>query len=115
MVEKSVEVKELWGTRFDVVQNGLSEEQVVSFVTDLMAEAQKAREGQERQSSLLKLAEQTVLEAERMAAEIKDRGYQVQILYVGDGAPSIDVPGIRIVRVGRALEDLGEHEPVLAN
>ena len=49
------------------------------------------------------------------AAEIKARGYQVQILYVGDGAPSIDVPGIRIVRVGRALEELGENEPVLAN
>ena len=73
MAQDSAKVKELWGTRFDIVSKGLSEEQVVSFVTDVMAEAQKAREEQERQSSLVKLAEQTVLEAERLAQEIKDR------------------------------------------
>ena len=49
------------------------------------------------------------------AAEIRARGYQVQILYAGDGGPSVDVPGIRMVRAGRALEALGENEPVLAN
>ena len=73
MAQDSASVKELWGTKFDIVPKGLSEEQVVSFVNDVMAEAQKARKEQERQSSLLKLAEQTVLEAERLAAEIKDR------------------------------------------
>lgn len=48
-------------------------------------------------------------------AEIKGRGYQVQVLYAGDGAPNMHPPGVPIFRVGQALEALEQHEPVLAD
>ena len=70
MVDSS-DVKELWGTEFHVVADGLSEEEVVSYVEKLKDEAQKAKQEHDRQSSLLKLAEQTVVEADKLAESIK--------------------------------------------
>ena len=35
--------------------------------------------------------------------EIEERGYQVLVLYAGDGAPQMDLPGVPVFRVGRAL------------
>ena len=35
--------------------------------------------------------------------EIKERGYRVLVLYAGDGAPEMDLPGVPVFRVGRAL------------
>lgn len=70
MVDSS-DVKELWGTEFHVVADGLSEEEVVSYVEKLKDEARKANEEHVRQSSLLKLAEQTVVEADKLAESIK--------------------------------------------
>lgn len=46
--------------------------------------------------------------------QIKQNGYQVRVLYTGDGAPAIELPGTPIVRVGRVLEALEHHEPDLA-
>ena len=40
-----------------------------------------------------------VLEVE----EIKERGYQVLVLYAGDGPPEMDLAGVPVFRVGRAL------------
>ncbi|MCH7712171.1 MAG: DUF58 domain-containing protein [Chloroflexi bacterium] len=36
-------------------------------------------------------------------AEIKERGYQVLVLYTGDGSPEMDLAGVEVFRVGRAL------------
>lgn len=47
--------------------------------------------------------------------EIKGRGYQVQVLYSGDIAPSISLPGISVTRLGRVLEAVVDNDPVLAN
>ena len=47
--------------------------------------------------------------------EIKQRGYQVQVLYSGDTAPNVDLPGITVVRLGRILEEVLDDEPGLAN
>ena len=74
-MEKS-EVKELWGVEFSVVPNGLSQEEVVSFVNNLMEQARKAGGEQDRQTSLLKLAEQTVVEADKLAESIKQQSRQ---------------------------------------
>lgn len=69
-------VKELWGVEFQVVPDGLAEDQVVSFVNDLMEKARDVGGDQGRQASLLKLAEQTVVEADRIAEDIKAKARQ---------------------------------------
>lgn len=72
MADKGTAYKEHWGVRFSVVPQGLSEQQVVNFVNDLIAKS-KPQSDQEKHSSLLRLAEQTVVEAEKLATEIKER------------------------------------------
>lgn len=61
--------KEHWGVKFSVVPNGLSEEEVVSFVDDLM---KSSKSSDDKQASLIKLAEQTVIEADKLAEGIKE-------------------------------------------
>ena len=73
MAAEEAEVKELWGVSFSIAPQGLSEEQVVSFVNELMEKSAAEREKHEKQASLLKLAEQTVVEADRLAETIKQR------------------------------------------
>ena len=60
-------VREHWGTQFHVVPEGLAEDEVVSFVDELMEKGRK----EEKHASLVKLAEQTVVEADRLAESIK--------------------------------------------
>lgn len=64
--------KVYWGVKFSVVPNGLAEEEVVSYVNGLMEKAQRSGSATEQQSSLVKLAEQTVIEADRLAERIKE-------------------------------------------
>ena len=73
MEAEEAKVKELWGVSFSIAPQGLSEEQVVSFVNELMEKSAAEREKHEKQASLLKLAEQTVVEADRLAETIKER------------------------------------------
>ena len=64
-------VIELWGHDFKRVRDGLDEGQVVSFVNELNGERDLLVRRVEHLSSLTKLAEKTVLEADRLAEEIK--------------------------------------------
>jgi cell division septum initiation protein DivIVA len=64
--------KEHWGVKFTVASEGLAEEEVVAFVNGLMEKMEESAKAQEQQSSLLKLAEQTVIEADRLAERIKE-------------------------------------------
>ena len=73
MAAGEAEVKKLWGVSFSIVPQGLSEEQVVSFVNELMKKSAAEREEHDKQASLLRLAEQTVVEADRLAETIKER------------------------------------------
>ena len=66
-------VKQIWGTEFSIVPNGLSEEEVVSFVDSLMVRNQDGGAVEKRQSSLIQLAEQTVIEAHKLAESIKEQ------------------------------------------
>ena len=66
-------VKQLWGVEFSVVPEGLQEDQVVSFVNRLMEKSHNGGSENNRQSSLLKLAEQTVIEAHKLAESIKEQ------------------------------------------
>lgn len=43
-------------------------------------------------------------------AEIKHRGYEVLVLYAGDGVPQTEMPGVSVFPVGRALEAFDAHE-----
>ena len=65
-------VKELWGVEFSVVPEGLSEDQVVNFVNGLISRSQEGGTEEDRHSSLFKLAEQTVVEAHKLAESIKE-------------------------------------------
>ena len=66
------DVIELWGREFNVVKNGLSEAQVVSFVNDLAKQHDVLLQRQEHLVALTKLAERTVSEADKLAQEMKD-------------------------------------------
>lgn len=65
-------VVELWGREFNLARNGLDEEQVVSFVNELIGERDLLIQRVEHLSALTKLAEKTVVEADRLAGEIKE-------------------------------------------
>ncbi|PKB67932.1 MAG: hypothetical protein BZY81_03565 [SAR202 cluster bacterium Io17-Chloro-G4] len=47
--------------------------------------------------------------------EMKGQGYQVLVLYAGDGRPSMELPGAQIYVVGDVLDVLEDDEPVLAS
>jgi len=47
-------------------------------------------------------------------AYIKESGYQVRVLYAGDQAPSVELPGVPVVRLGRVLDPQVEDEPAMA-
>jgi len=68
----SRDIVELWGRQFNLVKNGLSEAQVVSFVNDLAKQHDVLLQRNEHLSALTKLAERTVSEADKLAKEMKE-------------------------------------------
>jgi len=68
----SRDIVELWGRQFNLVKNGLSEAQVVSFVNDLAKQHDVLLQRHEHLSALTKLAERTVSEADKLANEMKE-------------------------------------------
>ncbi len=65
------DVVELWGREFNLVRNGLSEAQVVSFVNELVKQHDQLIQRQEHMLALTQLAERTVTEANKMADGLK--------------------------------------------
>ena len=65
------DIIELWGHDFKRARDGLDEEQVVSFVNELIGERDILIKRQEHLSSLAQLAERTVTEADNMAKQVK--------------------------------------------
>lgn len=64
-------VVELWGREFKKARDGLDEEQVVSFVNELMNEHETLLKHAEHLSSLTKLAEKTIVEADNVAKQLQ--------------------------------------------
>jgi len=64
-------VIELWRREFNLAKNGLDKAQVVSFVSELIGERDQLAHRLEHMSSLSKLAENTIVEADKLAEEIK--------------------------------------------
>ena len=56
---------------FNRVKNGLDEAQVASFINELIEERDKLAQSQEHIASLTRLAEMTVVEADRLATQVK--------------------------------------------
>ncbi len=63
---------ELWGHSFQRASNGLDEEQVVSFVSDIISQRDALIQRQEHIVLLNQLAERTVAAADDMANQVKE-------------------------------------------
>jgi cell division septum initiation protein DivIVA len=59
------------GREFKRVKNGLDEDQIASFIDELIKERDKLAQSQEHIASLNRLAETTVVEADRLAKQVK--------------------------------------------
>jgi len=66
------DIIELWGHDFARVRYGLDKEQVVSFVNELISQRDTFLHRQEHLSSLTKLAERTIAEADNMAEQTRE-------------------------------------------
>jgi cell division septum initiation protein DivIVA len=64
-------VVELWGREFKKVGDGLDKKEVVSFVDELMKKHEALLKRAEHLSSLTKLAEKTIVEADNVAQHVK--------------------------------------------
>jgi vacuolar-type H+-ATPase subunit H len=71
MQATSDKVKEMGGQRFRIVKNGLDEAEVSSFISTLIQQNNELASKVEHLSALTKLAESTVVEAEKQAKSIK--------------------------------------------
>lgn len=65
------DVIELGGCEFRRIKNGLDEAQVASFINELISQRDTLIQREEHLSTLTKLAEKTVTEADKLAVEIK--------------------------------------------
>ena len=61
----------LGGHEFKRVKNGLDEAQVASFINELIKERDKLAQSQNHITSLNRLAEMTIVEADKLAAQVK--------------------------------------------
>jgi cell division initiation protein len=64
-------VVELWGHKFKKADDGLDKAEVVSFVDELMNKHEALLKRAEHLSSLTKLAEKTIVEADNVAQQVK--------------------------------------------
>ena len=68
---KSGDRKVLWGKEFEVVKNGLSEEQVVGFVSELMDKYRALSEQKDHFITMGTISERAAIAADKAASEIK--------------------------------------------
>ena len=71
MQTKNGKVRELWGRKFRIIKNGLDEREVFSFISSLIDQNNEYARKQEHLDSLIRLAENTVIEADKQAESIK--------------------------------------------
>ncbi|MFC1978677.1 hypothetical protein ACFLVP_01685, partial [Chloroflexota bacterium] len=73
---KSGDKKVLWGKEFEIVKNGLSEEQVVGFVSELMDKYRALSEQKDHFVTMGTISERAAIEADKAASDIKARAQQ---------------------------------------
>lgn len=69
MIGSKKEVVQLWGREFDIVKQGLSQAQVIIFITELINENKILTAKIKHLTFLERLAEQMVTEADKEAGE----------------------------------------------
>ena len=67
-------IREIWGRKFKIVKNGLDEAEVFSFIGGLIDQNNALASKLEHLDSLTKLAERTVIEANKQAQSTKKEG-----------------------------------------
>jgi vacuolar-type H+-ATPase subunit H len=67
-------IRQIWGRKFKIVKNGLDEAEVFSFIGGLIDQNNALASKLEHLDSLTKLAERTVIEANKQAQSIKKEG-----------------------------------------
>jgi len=82
---------ELYGGTFIKVKHGLDEKQVASFIEKLVNERDALVQRQEHLTSLAKLAEQTVMEADGMAKKIKTEAEDAAKAIINDAENQLAV------------------------
>ena len=73
MIGSKKKVVQLCGREFDLVKQGLSQDQVVAFVTELTNQNNVLVKKTERLTFMESLAEKTVAEADKLAASIRNK------------------------------------------
>ena len=73
MANKNGKVKEIWGRKFTLTRNGLDEQEVFSFVGSLIDQNNEYAKKLEHLDHLVKLGENTVIEADNEAERIKSQ------------------------------------------
>ena len=73
---KSGDKRVLWGKEFEVIKNGLSEEQVVGFVSELMDKYRALSEQKDHFVTMGTISERAAIEADKAAADVKARARQ---------------------------------------
>ena len=93
MANKNGKVKEIWGRKFSLTKNGLDEQEVFSFVGNLIDQNNEYAKKLEHLDYLVKLGENTVIEADNEAERIKSQAHeraeedaQILIDKIGDEA-----------------------------
>jgi cell division septum initiation protein DivIVA len=103
------DIVELWGREFNVVKNGLSEAQVVAFVSDLTKQHDVLRQRQEHLISLTALAERTVSEADKLAEELKveerKQAEERAANLIAESQASAKADGERLLKEAQAVAD----------
>jgi len=67
---------QICGREFDLVKQGLSQSQVYAFITELINQNEALAKKAERLTFLERLAQQTVAEADELAANIRDKAQE---------------------------------------
>jgi len=68
---KSGKAKEIWGRKFRIVKNGLDEREVFSFIGSLIDQNREYAKKLEHLDSLVRIAENMIIEADKQAEGIK--------------------------------------------
>lgn len=79
MSDKDNRVIKLGDRELNIVKNGLSKNQVKAYIDELVSEHNRPVQPQEHLSSLAKLGEKIVIEAEKLATDIKMEAAKLEI------------------------------------
>ncbi len=102
------EVRQLGDRQFRLVKRGLDEQEVTGFVEELLARLRKAEELGEKpySTSLDRLAEQTLVEAEKISEQLRNEAKQVRVQAQAEADQIIEEARSNLEEQTRSLADM---------